>query len=269
MSNEAKVAAVTGGSGGIGLATAKLLGEKGFRVYCLSRRPPEGENAGLCHILTDVTDEASVAAAFAQIKREAGRLDVLVSNAGMGVSGPVETTSMEDAKHEFDVNVFGLHACVRHAVPIMREGGGGAIIATSSVAAVFAIPFQGFYSASKYAVNALVLSLANELKRFNIRVAAVMPGDVKTGFTDARVKDHGGELYGKSVDASVAVMEHDERHGMAPERIAAKIVKLALSPRPKPLSTVGFQYKLFCFLGKVLPMRLQNRLVGMMYIKDK
>ncbi len=267
MPNEAKIAAVTGGSSGIGLACVKLLAQNGFKVYCLSRRAPA--DADITHIATDVTDEASVAAAFERIGREAGRLDVLVSNAGMGVSGPIETTSMEDAKREFDVNVFGFHACVRHAAPLMRKSGGGAIIATSSVAAVFAIPFQGFYSASKYAINALVLALRNELAPFGIRVAAVMPGDVKTGFTDARVKDHGGDIYGGCVDASVAVMEHDERSGMQPERIAKKIVKLALMRNPKPLSTVGFQYKLFCFLGKALPMRFQNWLVGKMYIKDK
>jgi NAD(P)-dependent dehydrogenase (short-subunit alcohol dehydrogenase family) len=263
--NAQRVAAVTGGSSGIGLAAAKLFAEKGYAVYCLSRTAPAA--GGLCFIATDVTNEASVAAAFAKIGEEQGRLDVLVSNAGMGVSGPVECTSLEDAKHQFDVNVFGLHACARHAIPLMRRTGDGSIVATSSVAAVFSIPFQGFYSASKFAVNALVLAMRNELARFNIRVCAVMPGDVKTGFTDARVKDHGADIYGACVDASVAVMEHDEHGGMAPEVIAKKIVKLAESKNPKPLSTVGLQYKVFCFLGKVLPIRLQSFLVGKIYIK--
>lgn len=262
-----RVAAVTGGSSGIGLAAAKLFANKGYEVYCLSRTAPKDDR--LHFLATDVTNEASVAAAFETIEKEKGRLDVLVNNAGMGVSGPVECTGMEDAKRQFDVNVFGLHACARHAVPLMRKTGGGSIVATSSVAAVFSIPFQGFYSASKFAVNALVLAMRSELARFNIKVCAVMPGDVRTGFTNARVKDHGAEIYGKCVDASVAVMERDERGGMAPEEIAKAIVRLAEAKNPKPLSTVGFQYKLFCFLGKVLPIRFQSWMVGKMYIKEK
>jgi NAD(P)-dependent dehydrogenase (short-subunit alcohol dehydrogenase family) len=260
-----RVAAVTGGSSGIGLAAAKLFAEKGYAVYCLSRTAPAAD--GLRFIATDVTNEASVAAAFAKIEEEQGRLDVLVSNAGMGVSGPVECTSLEDAKHQFDVNVFGLHACARHAIPLMRRTGSGSIVATSSVAGIFSFPFQGFYSASKFALNALVLAMRNELAHFNIRVCAVMPGDVKTGFTDARVKRHGAEIYGKCVDASVAVMEHDERSGMAPEAIAKKIVRLAESKNPKPLSSVGILYKFLCFLGMVLPIRVQYWLMSKLYIR--
>lgn len=260
----ARVAAVTGGSSGIGLATAKLFTDKGYAVYCLSRSAPP--DARIVHIKTDVTDEAEVASAFERIGREQGGLDVFVNNAAMGVSGPVESTTLAHAKYQFDVNVFGLHACVRHAVPLMREKG-GSIVVISSVAAIFALPFQGFYSASKFALNALALTLRNELAQFNIKVAAVMPGDTKTGFTDARVKDHGEEIYGKSVDASLAVMEHDERNGMPPEATARAIVKLAESKNPRPITTIGLKYKLFRFLGLILPVRFQYWLVRLIYIR--
>ncbi len=267
MKPNGRVVAVTGGSGGIGLATVKMFRDRGDIVYCLSRTDPK--EASVTHIPTDVTEEESVCAAFARIGQERGRLDVLVSNAGMGVSGAAEFTSIQDAKHQLDVNFFGLHACVRHAAPLMRRHG-GCIVATSSVAAVFAIPFQAFYSASKAAVNMLVLALGNELAPFGIRVCAVMPGDVKTGFTDARVKDHAGaEFYGKTVEASVTVMEKDERGGMPPEAIAKRIVALSMKKRPKPLSSVGLQYQFFCFLGKALPIRLQNWLVGKLYVKKQ
>lgn len=262
----ARVAAVTGGSGGIGLATAKLLADKGYIVYCLSRTPPP--DGRLRFLATDVAQEKEVEAAFCEIEKAQGRLDVLVSNAGMGVSGPIECTSLADARRQFDVNVFGLHACARHAVPLLRKTGGGAIVVTSSVAALFSIPFQGFYSASKFALNALTLALRSELAHFGIRVAAVMPGDVRTGFTDARVKEQGGDVYGARVGASVAVMERDERQGMDPLRIAKKIVSLAEAKNPKPLSTVGLQYKLFCFFGKVLPTRFISCLVSKLYIKQ-
>lgn len=260
-----RVAAVTGGSSGIGFETAKLLLEKGYTVYCLSRTPPANER--IHFIQTDVTNEQQVAAAFEAIDAARGRLDVLVSNAGMGVSGPIESTSLADARRQLEVNVLGMHAAVRHAIPLLRKTGGGAIVVTSSVAAVFALPFQGFYSASKFALNALTLALRAELKRFHIRVAAVMPGDVKTGFTDARVKDSGAQLYGADVDASLAVMERDERRGMDPARIARKIVAVAQAKNPKPLSSVGFPYQLFCLLGKILPIRLQSYLVSKIYIK--
>ena len=265
MTDTGRIVAVTGASSGIGLAAARLFRDRGDKVYCLSRTDPK--EPGITFIHTDVTDEASVNAAFGAIGKAEGRIDVLLSNAGMGVSGAAECTSMQDAKRQLDVNFFGLHACVRAAVPLMREHG-GTILATSSVAAVFAIPFQAFYSASKFALNALILALANELKPFNIKVAAIMPGGVRTGFTDARIKESAGaEHYGSSIDKSVAVMEHDERGGMGPEMIAKRFVALSLKKHPKVLSTVGLQYKLFCFLGKALPIRLQNWIVGKMYIK--
>lgn len=264
MADKGRIIAVTGGSSGIGLAAARLFRDRGDIVYCLSRHDPAEQ--GITFIEADVCNEHSVAAAFERIGREHGRLDVLLSNAGIGVSGAAEHTAMADAKRQLDVNFFGLHACVRAAVPLMREHG-GTILATSSVAAVFAIPFQAFYSASKYAVNALVLALANELRPFGIRVAAVMPGDVKTGFTAARIKAQTAGAYGQSVAKSVAVMEHDEQNGMGPELIAKRFVKLSLQKHPKVLSTVGLQYKLFCLLGKILPIRLQNWLVGKIYIK--
>lgn len=264
MSDTGRIVAVTGASSGIGLAAARLFRDRGDKVYCLSRHDPN--ERGITFIRADVTDEASVNAAFEAIGRAEGRIDVLLSNAGMGVSGAAECTTVQDAKRQLDVNFFGLHACVRAAVPLMRANG-GTILATSSVAAVFAIPFQAFYSASKFAVNALILALANELKPFNIRVAAIMPGDVKTGFTGARIKAKDDDNYGQSIEKSVAVMERDELNGMGPELIAKKFVALSLKKHPKVLSTVGLQYKFFCFLGKVLPIRLQNFIVGKMYIK--
>ncbi|HOG02004.1 MAG TPA: SDR family NAD(P)-dependent oxidoreductase, partial [Clostridia bacterium] len=155
----------------------------------------------------------------------------------------------------------------RHGVPLMRKAGGGCIVAVSSVAAVFSIPFQGFYSATKSALNALAFALRMELMPFNIRVAAFMCGDTKTGFTDVRVKCGGEEIYGKTAEASVALMEHDERNGMPPEAAAKKIVALAEARNPKPLSTIGLKYKLFCFLARLLPVRFQYWLVRLLYVK--
>lgn len=257
-------AAVTGGSSGIGLAIAQLFAQKGCAVYELSRSGKDAE--GITHITADVSDEASLAAAFARIDSERGCIDVLVNCAGFGISGAVEFTPIEDAQRQMDVNFFGTVRSIQQALPYLRKSKRPSIINISSMGGPLALPFQAFYSCSKAAINALTLALANELRQFGIAVCAVMPGDVATGFTDAREKSNAGqELYGNTIDKSVSTMEKDERSGMKPSRIAKKVWALSKKRHPKPLSTVGLQYKLFAFLYKILPARLVNRIVGMMY----
>ena len=148
----------------------------------------------------------------------------------------------------------------------MRAQKSGHIVNISSVAAPLAIPFQSFYSATKSATNSLTLALRNEVKPFGIKVCAILPGDVKTGFTAARRKScAGAEVYGAAIDRAVAVMEHDEQNGMPPELVAKAVLRAANAQNPKPLATVGFQYQLFVVLSKLLPARLTNALVGMIY----
>ena len=263
--NTAKTAVITGASGGIGLAAAELLLSKGWVVYNLSRR--SGGNA--IHIPTDVSDEAAVKAAFEKIENESGSISLLINCAGFGISGAAELTELSQAKKQFDVNFFGTLLCSKEAARIMRQNGGGRIVNVSSAAAIFAIPFQSFYSASKSAINSLSLAMDNELKEFGIRVVAVMPGDVKTGFTAAREKSGSKEraIYGETVSKSVAVMEKDEQKGMTAEYAAGCVVKAALRKNPKPLYTIGFQYKIFALLFKLLPIRVINAIVGKLYIK--
>ncbi|MBQ4208586.1 MAG: SDR family oxidoreductase [Clostridia bacterium] len=259
-----KVAVVTGASSGIGLETAKLLSKNGWRVWGFSRRGGE-DGETLRHLVCDVTDEAQVRAAFQTVFEREGRLDLLVNNAGFGISGAVEDTAADSAKKQFDVNFFGCFLCCRAAIPYLRQSGGGRIINMSSMAAVLPIPFQSFYSASKSAVNALTLALRNELKPFGITVCALMPGDVKTGFTAAREKNGGSEAYAAVVQKSVAVMEHDEQTGMAPRTLAEAVLRLATRKNPKPLSTCGAQYRLFAVLAKLLPQSAVNAIVGKIY----
>lgn len=258
-----KIAVITGASSGIGLAAAKVFLREGWHVYNLSRRAGE---VGV-HIPTDVANEESVCAAFAQIGRECGGIDVLVNNAGFGISGAVEFTQTADAQRLFDVNFFGQLRCVKAALPLLRKSR-GRIVNISSAAALFPLPFQSFYSAAKAATNALTLTLDNELRPFGVRAVAIMPGDVRTGFTGAREKSGEGEaLYGGAIARSVAGAERDEETGMTPECIARAIYRAATQKNPKPLRTVGAQYKLFALLYKLLPARLVNYLVGKLYIK--
>ena len=258
-----KVVVITGGSSGIGLATVKRFASKGHIVYELSRSGQSFDN--IKHLFCDVTKEETVQAAIEQVISEQGHIDVLINNAGFGISGPIEFTKLEDAKKQFDVNFFGALTVVKAVVPYMRKENKGRIVFVSSVAAIFSIPFQSFYSAAKAAMNSLALSLANELRPFHISVCALMPGDVATGFTAAREKSvEGSEVYTR-LEESVKTMEHDETHGMSPDKMAKKLYKISSKSRVKPLYVGGAKYAFFCFLAKIFPARFFNWVVGKLY----
>ena len=183
----------------------------------------------------------------------------------------MEFTDNADAERLFEVNFFGVYKCIKSALPLLRtcENGkkAGRIIVTSSAAAVFAIPFQAFYSASKAALNSLAFALSNELSLFKIQVCVAMLGDVRTGFTDAREKTFAGdELYDGMISRSVSSMEKDERGGMSADAVGRKICRIAEKRRMPVRCTVGGKYKLFVFLSRLLPQRLQNKIIGKMYM---
>ncbi|MGN1000050.1 MAG: SDR family oxidoreductase [Faecousia sp.] len=261
---EKKIALVTGGSSGIGLCTAAALRDAGCTVYEFSRRAHSTN--GVHHIGVDVTDEAAVRSAVESITQEAGGIDIVVNCAGFGISGAVEFTELADAKRQFDVNFFGMVNVNRAVIPVMRCRGGGRIVNVSSVAAVAHIPFQTYYSASKAAIESYTCALANELKPFGITVTAAQPGDIRTGFTDARKKSAAGDtVYSGRISRSVAGMEKDERKGMSPEFAGRYIAKLALKRSVKPIYTVGLGYKCLSLLCKLLPCRFRNWIVGALY----
>ena len=261
-----KVCIITGGTSGIGLATASAMRQKGYTVYELSRREKGVE--GFCHIPTDVTDEAAVQRAMEQVLQREDHIDVLINNAGFGISGAVEFTGTQDAKRQFEVNFFGMDNMNRAVLPVTREAGRGRIVNISSVAGVIAIPFQAYYSASKAAINSYTMALANEVRPFGVSVCAVMPGDIRTGFTSAREKLHAGDdIYGGRIGRSVSGMERDELRGMAPETAGRYICSLATRRRVKPLYAIGLAYKFFCFLERILPVRPLSWLVGLLYAK--
>ena len=260
----AKTAIVTGGSSGIGLNVAKSLKEAGCKVYEFSRR--EVADSPFEHISVDVTDEKAVQAAVEQVLDAEGKIDILVNCAGFGISGAVEFTSLEDAKRQLDVNFFGMVNCSKAVMTSMRKAKNGRIVNISSVAGPVPIPLQAFYSASKAAINSYTCAAGNELAPYGISMCAIQPGDISSGFTDARKKTlEGDEEYGGRISKSVAVMEKDERNGMKPEVAGAYIAKIALKKKVKPLYAIGFVYKLFCVLMKVLPIGLSNKIIGMIY----
>ncbi len=261
-----KVAVITGGSSGIGLSTAKALAAKGCKVYALCRRAFSHE--GIYHIRADVTDEAQLTAAAQQILQNEGRVDIVINNAGFGISGAVEYTDTADAQRQFDVNFFGMVRVNHVFLPILRKQGFGRIVNISSVAAPIPIPFQTYYSAAKAAIDSYTMALANELRPYHISVCAIRPGDICTGFTAARKKSaEGDEAYDGRICRSVARMERDEQNGMNPDKAGRFICRIAMKKRSKPLVTIGLSYRLFAVLAKLLPCRLLNYIVGLLYAR--
>ena len=259
------VAIVTGGSSGIGLQTALALKEQACAVYEFSRHG--AGTPGITHLGCDVSSEDQFRDAVEEVLRREGRIDVLVNNAGFGISGAAEFTDNADAKKLLDVNLFGMVNGCRAVIPAMREQGGGRIVNLSSVAAPCAIPFQIWYSVSKSAVSTYTAALANELRPFHIGVTAILPGDIRTGFTAAREKNpQGDDVYGGRIAKSVATMEHDEQTGMDPAVAGRFIASVALrSGSVKPEYTIGAKYKFFVILARLLPCRLKNWIIGKMY----
>ena len=257
-----KVLVITGGSSGIGRATATLFAAKGWQVFDLSRHAAE-EKPNIKHIYCDVSLEESVKEAVRQVYQFTEQIDVLIANAGFGISGPIETTSFADAKRQMDVNFYGAFNIVKAVLPKMRAKNAGRIIFTSSVAGILPVPYQAFYSASKAAINAFSLALQNEVREYNIKVSALLPGDVSTAFTASRIKTE-NTVY-KNADKAVSAMEKDEQNGMKPEKMAKMMWKIAHKKNPAPLYIGGFIYQIFCLLDRLLPKRIVNRIEGLLY----
>lgn len=264
MAADIGVALVTGGSSGIGLSCAGHLRREGWHVFTMSRR--ENGPEGFEHIRGDVGRFEDCAAALREIIEKAGRIDLLVNCAGFGISGAAEFTTEADAQAQVHVNLFGTANMCRAALPYMRGQKRGRILNISSFAALTPIPFQLWYSVSKAGINSYSMALANEVRSFGISVAAIMPGDTRTGFTDARVKSaEGDEVYHGAILRSVSKMEKDERGGLSPDNVGRLAAKLARARRLKPLYTVGLSYRVLALLFKLLPASFSNRIIGKLY----
>lgn len=238
---------MTGSSSGIGREMTALFRERGDTVIGLCRRPEADD------IACDVTDEKQIEAAFAEIGRRYGKIDLLVNNAGLGISGATELLDPTKARYVFEVDYFGLYACCRHGLKYM--GRGGRIVNISSACALFALPFRTVYCAAKAAVNMLSLGLGMELKRAGIRVITVCPGDVKTEFTQNRIKEVTvDDRYGDASERSARKIDSRQDKRMNVQKVARKIVRMAVKGK-KPLYIVGAKYKALYIAQKLLPQR--------------
>ena len=262
-----KVILVTGASSGFGQLIAEQLAARGHRVFGTSRHalPDQGQ---VRLLVLDVTDDAQVSSAVAQVIDEAGRLDVLINNAGVGLCGAIEDTSLAEAQWQMDTNFFGPLRMIRAVLPQMRAQGSGRIITLSSLGGLAGLPFQPFYSASKYAIEGLNEALRLELSGSGIDATTINPGDFKTGFTSARVftKQARSGRNAQQLEKTVAIYERDEQHGADPLQVAELAVRLVEQAVLDVRYPVGaWAQRAGIFAKRLMPARLFERLMQSTY----
>ncbi len=241
------VVLIVGASSGIGRACTVELVRRGYHVFGTSRRPvvADGETAlgdRLPWIAMDVDDEGSVVRGVGEVERRAGRIDAVVNCAGFGIAGAVEDTDEAEAKAIFETNLFGTLRVCRAVLPGMRRRRAGTIINISSMGGRIALPFQGLYSATKFAVEGLTESLRMEVHRFGVRVVLVEPGDFATEFTDNRrvtARAIESPAYGDAYRAALAIVERDERGGASPQAVGRLVARIVAAPHPRLRYMVG------------------------------
>ncbi len=266
MKNEIRYVIVSGDTSGIGKEITKRLLDLGCFVYGISRREQSDvKHDSYKHLSLDITDNRKVKETIRSIC-DSHDIDLLVNCAGFGISGAIEFADLEMAKKQMDVNFFGMVNMCQAIIPFFRNDKKGKIVNISSVAAIAPLPFQAFYSCSKAAINSYSCALNNELRPFNVKVIAIQPGDIKSGFTFSRKKvEIGNDIYQGRISKSVEKMENDELNGMSSETAAKCIVRIALKKNPKPINTIGVSYKFSSFLIKILPIRFVNWVLYKIY----
>ncbi len=264
---EKKVALVTGASKGIGAALAGYLLGQGFVVYGTGRNPqaPGGHTSSAPTMLRmDITDPASVRNALAQLLEKEGRIDLLVNNAGLHVVGVLETMPLSEFEKCWRTNCLGALLVSRAVAPWMKKQGGGHIINISSVGGTLGLPFQGAYSASKFALEGLSESLRAELGSFGIKVVLIQPGDIR--HQDCRVESPPPEEYAEVYKKVMRVAWDDEEKGYPPERLGSLIMKILAKKNPKLRYGFGSAFqRAVPTLKRLLPWGLFERALRLYY----
>ena len=265
-----KVAVVTGASSGIGEATVKRFLKEGYAVYAAARRLER--MAGLADlgaklVSLDLTDDASIVAAMDQITAEAGRVDVLVNNAGYGSYGALEDVPLDEARRQFEVNLFGAARLIQLALPMMRSQKSGKIVNITSIGGKGWEPFGAWYHSTKFALEGLSDCLRVELKPFGIDVIVIEPGAIRTEWTgiasDSLIERSGQTVYGPYARRHAAMFDKAGESSLPspPEDVAAIIFRSVAGRRPRTRYAAAGGAKFFLFLNRVLSDRMQDKLM--------
>jgi len=255
-----KVVLITGISSGFGKQTASLLAKKGHSVYGTSRKECKTED-NVNVLIMDLTDHDSIKKAVGTVIEKEGKIDVLINNAGMHSGGSVETSELKTIKLQMDTNFMGMVLLTKEVLPVMRKQGNGMIINFSSIGGLMGLPFQAFYSASKFAIEGFSEALRMEIRPFNIKVVVIEPGDFHTS-NSANRRNYLSPIfpedpYQKQFQTTLTVIEKDETNGWDPVILARKLVNIVECRNPRHNYIIAsFEQKLAVFLKYVLPGKL-------------
>ena len=258
---------ITGITSGFGKAMAERLNADGYTVYGTFRRECP-KLPGVNYIKADVASEQDCQAAVQQVLDEQGRIDVFINNAGMGIGGPLEFCTLEQAQKQMDTNWMGMVRCLHWVLPAMRKQKQGKIICFSSIGGLMGLPFQGLYSASKFAIEGYCEALRLEVKKLGIKVVVIEPGDFATSFTASRNSVDSPEAHEAypSYARSLQSIEKDETGGLKPEYLAGKISRIVAKRNPKYHYIIStLEQRLSVFLKAILPPSWFAAILGSYY----
>jgi NAD(P)-dependent dehydrogenase (short-subunit alcohol dehydrogenase family) len=251
-----KVVLITGGSSGIGKSIGAYLHQKGFVVYGTSRNPEKITNSIFPLVALDVRDKQSIVNCVAEVIQKSGRLDIVINNAGVGITGPIEEIPTDEIRNNFETNLFGPIEVMKAVLPQMREQKSGLIINITSIAGYMGLPYRGIYSASKGALELITEALRMEVKSFGIQITNVAPGDFATNIAAGRyhapvVK---GSAYEVPYGNTLKEMDSHVDSGSNPNEMAAAIFAIIQTDKPKVHYKVGaFMQKFSVVLKRILP----------------
>ena len=251
-----KVVLITGGSSGIGKSIGAFLHQKGFVVYGTSRNPEKITNSIFPLVALDVRDKQSIVNCVVEVIQKSGRLDIVINNAGVGITGPIEEIPTEEIRNNFETNLFGPIEVMKAVLPQMREQKSGLIINITSIAGYMGLPYRGIYSASKGALELITEALRMEVKSFGIQITNVAPGDFATNIAAGRyhapvVK---GSAYEVPYGNTLKEMDSHVDSGSNPNEMAEAIFAIIQTDKPKVHYKVGaFMQKFSIVLKRILP----------------
>ena len=259
-----KVVLITGASSGIGKSIATFLSKKGYKVYGTSRNHKNIDGFSFEMIALDVLKVETINEAVDYIIKKEGRLDVLVNNAGMGITGPIEDTPTDEMRTVFNTNFFGAIDVMKAVLPQMRKQNSGTIINVTSIAGYMGLPFRGLYSATKGALELITEATRMEVKSFGINVVNVAPGDFATNIAASRYHTpvYKNSAYKEKYQENLDLMDAHVNGGMNPIEMAKTVFKIINTKNPKIHYKVGgFMEKFSIILKRILPDKMYEKLL--------
>lgn len=264
MNSKPHIILVTGASSGIGESIAKVLVSKGYSVFGTSRKATTGSLVnGFTMIQMDVNNESSVKSGIEWLVSKTGKIDAVINNAGLGMLGPIESISDEEAKDIFQTNVFGVLNVCRNVIPHMRQQQFGYVINITSIAGMMGLPYRGIYSSSKFAVEGITESMSQELQQFGIRVCLIEPGDFRTSINQNRkVVKHLDPVYAVQCDEAQRRVNEEVLASPTPEYMGYLVHRILQKNKPRLRYRAANVFQRFSLtLKRVLPSRWFESLV--------